>query len=337
MTDSFETVIKHLSDHDNPLKIPVLFELSTPTREKLSRIEGVWPEIEADRRRKIVQLLTEIAEENFEVNFDPIFIFLLNDSDADVQMWAIRGLWENQTPQLIQPLIYLLTSGQAINVRAAAATALGQFIYLGEMEELASELQEIVEQALLNTVRSKIEDIEVVRRAIESLAFSSREGLSSIIEHAYYHDDERMRVSAIFAMGRTYDGKSWGKIVLKELESDSVPVRFEAARACGELSLHSAVDHLLRIIEEDFDSEVQQNAVWSLGQIGGTRAQKTLESLVTSADEAIRMAAEEALDELTLFSGDEDMLFDFLSDVDERDDLDLDDESDGDYLHYNLN
>jgi len=338
MTDDFENILAHLVDDSAMLRIPLLFELSMLTDKKMARVEEIWMTIPPARRRKILQQLVEIAEESFEVNFDPIFIFALQDTDTGAQTWAIKGLWENESAALIQPFIYLLKWGQHRDVRAAAATALGQYIYLGELEEMDVEVKELVEQALLDTVRAASEAVEVVRRAVESLAFSSREGIHRIIEAAYYHEDERMRVSAIFAMGRTYDAQAWGKIVLSELDSDSPAIRFEAARTCGELALKNAVDRLIRMINEEPDSEVQQNAIWSLGQIGGTRAQSMLEALASSENEAVRTTAEDALDELTLFSGEEDVLFEFMSPGDD-DDLEAlpDDETDEDYLQYKLN
>ncbi len=337
MIDDFESTLAHLADDSSMLRIPLLFELSMLTDEKMARVEEIWMTIPPARRRKILQQLVEIAEESFEVNFDPIFIFALQDTDAGAQTWAIKGLWENESAALIQPFIYLLKRGQHRDVRAAAATALGQYIYLGELEEMDVEVKELVEQALLDTVRADSEDVEVMRRAVESLAFSSRDGISRIIEAAYYHEDERMRVSAIFAMGRTYDAQAWGKIVLSELDNDSPAIRFEATRACGELALKSAVDRLIRIINEEPDSEVQQNAIWSLGQIGGTRAQSMLEALVSSENDAVRTTAEDALDELTLLSGEEDVLFDFMSAEDDDSEVWLDDETDEDYLQHNLN
>ncbi len=325
MTDDFESTLAHLADDNVTLKLSLLFELSMLTGDKLARLEKMWHTIPSPRRRKILQQLVEIAEDSFEVNFDSIFIFALQDTDAGVQTWAIKGLWENESPQLIQPFIFLLKQGQHSDVRAAAATALGQYIYLGEVEELDPELQKMVEQALLDTIRTDSETIDVVRHAIESLAFSNRDGIERIIETAYYHDDERMRVSAIFAMGRTYDAQTWGKRVIAELDNESPVIRFEAARTCGELDLKNAIEQLIRLIDEDPDSEIRQNAIWSLGQIGGSRAQSILDMLVSSENETVRTTAEDALEELSLFSEDSELLFDFMPD----------DDADEDHLHYN--
>ena len=250
-------------------------------------------------------------------------------------------MWEAESPDLIPSFIYLCKQGQTSRVRSAAATALGRYIYLGELEKIDDTALMVVEQTLLETIRQVDEDVEVIRRAIESIAFSSRTGTEQIIENAYYHEDERMRISAIFSMGRSYNSK-WESIVLTELDNANPAIRFEAARACGELEVEAAVGKLIELIAVEADSAVLQNAVWSLGQIGGFKAQETLERLIESPDEAISTVAEEALNELLLFSGLMDDFFDFavpdtdLDAFEDEDDLLYGPEDEG-FRTFNLN
>ena len=49
-------------------------------------------------------------------------------------------------------------------------------------------------------------------------------------------------------------------------------------------------------------------AVWALGQIGGDRSRKVVESLVDSEDETLSATASEALDEMRFLSGSMDLL-----------------------------
>jgi HEAT repeat protein len=119
-----------------------------------------------------------------------------------------------------------------------------------------------------------------------------------------------MRVSAIFAMGRSADAR-WAPQVKQELFSPNSEMRYEAARACGELQLSDTVTEL-RELAEDVDPEVQEAALWALGQIGGDKARQILERYCASDSEAIRTAAEAALDELEFLHGDLSSLFDRL-------------------------
>jgi len=115
-----------------------------------------------------------------------------------------------------------------------------------------------------------------------------------------------MRISAVFAMGRSVD-KVWSDAVLKELSSTNPAMRYEAARACGELEVNDAVPALVQLIA-DPDREVQAAAIAALGQIGGPRARRALERCLRSADEVVSMAAEDALGDLELGQQPLDML-----------------------------
>jgi HEAT repeat protein len=232
----------------------------------------------------------------------------------------------------------LLRADESTTVRAAAAIALGKYIYLGELEELDQSQAILAEEALLEAIHQPQEDIEVQRRAIEAVAFSGEAGVADIIENAYYHENEKMQVSAIFAMGRNADIK-WRPQVMAELDNPNTEIRFEAARACGELEAHEAIPKLVNLLQEDPDLEVQEMAIWAMGRIGGTVAREVLETCVDSEVESLALAAEEALEELELFSGSFE-LFDFDSpglDDDFDDDLEFDDtngpSSRSDYLH----
>jgi HEAT repeat protein len=90
--------------------------------------------------------------------------------------------------------------------------------------------------------------------------------------------------------------------VCQELCSPNPELRYEAARACGELQLSEAVAELEELAD-DADPEVQEAALWALGQIGGEKARKILERFCRAEDEATRTAAEAALDELEFMHG----------------------------------
>ncbi len=243
--------------------------------------------------------LVEVAEVSFEVNFDPIFLVAMGDEDHEVRAAAIDGLWENEDQALIGPLVHLLRADDAPNVRAAAATALGRFVLLGELGDIDRAPAMLAEEALLKALRHGEEVLEVRRRAIEAIAYSGEAGVREIIENAYYDEDEEMQASALFAMGRSAD-PYWRAWLVRELENPGAEIRFEAARACGELEASKAISQLTRMTFADPDREVQQAAVWALGRIGGRESRAALEACYESDDEALSEAAAEALDEMDL-------------------------------------
>ena len=125
-----EETLASLSDSDQPLLSSRLAELSKLNAQELALFERAWKKIEPRRRRQIMYRLVELAEENFELDFDDIFKNRLREEDADVLSKAIEGLWENEETSLIDPLIKLLEPENAEKVQAAAATALGKFAML---------------------------------------------------------------------------------------------------------------------------------------------------------------------------------------------------------------
>ncbi len=315
MNKTFEKYLNQIAA-DPTLHTSSLYALSKMDKTSLEILERVWPTIDTQRRRDIMAELVEIAEANFEVYFDPVFLLGLGDEDAEVRAVAISGLWEHENPRLINPLIHLLRHDPAARVRAAAANALGRFVYLAELEEIDQEYEGVLKEALRGKIYQANEEIDVRRRAIEAIAYASSDAeVNGIIEGAYYDEDEKMQVSAIFAMGRSADSR-WRPQVVAELENPNTEIRFEAARASGELELRDAVPKLIELIDQDPDLEVQEMAIWALGRIGGPVAREALEMCMESDIVALAQAAEEAMDELNLFD-DNLLLYDF----DENDDL----------------
>ena len=187
-------------------------------------------------------------------------------SERVVSRLLIRLLWEDESLVLMNRLIEIALYDEAINVRAAAASALGRFILLGELGDLPEDETNKAQDAAVSILDNLAEDIDVRRRALEAIANSSHEILDEAIREAYNNDDHRMQISAVFAMGRSYDAQ-WNEFVLQQLDSEDPEMSYEAARAAGELEIEEAVPALTRLALDD-DREVKEVAIWSLGEIG---------------------------------------------------------------------
>jgi HEAT repeat protein len=124
-----------------------------------------------------------------------------------------------------------------------------------------------------------------------------------LIESSYHNQEQLMRESALVAMGRSMLPR-WLPAIMRELESPSPALRYEAARAAGELAdeARTAVPKLVPLCNDD-DSEVALAAIWALGQIGGTAAKRVLEQIRKGQDDARRQAALDALEELDMGGG----------------------------------
>ncbi len=295
-SSSIEAIIASLGDSDNSLLISNLAELSNLDSQELKLFERVWATIESKRRHQIVYRLVELARDNAELNFDSIFKNCLKDRDADVRSEAIEGLWENEETSMIDLLINLLEQDSSEKVQTAAATALGKFAMLAEHQKLRSCHTSKISQALLAAISDKSMPIEVRRRALEAAASLSLPQVKRVIMETYQSHTSRLRVSSIYAMGKSCD-PSWLPILLKELTNSDAETRYEAAGACGELEEEEAVSHLTRLIN-DPDSDVQTATIQALGKIGGAEAKECLAKCLNNSSEAIHQAVKHALQEL---------------------------------------
>lgn len=334
----FEQTTRILSDPDEPLTAAVIYSLSNISEDDFAQLALGWTSYPVERRRQLIRRLGELSEVNFEVNFDAVNLLALEDPDWEVRVAAIEGLWENESVSLMRHLIALSTSDPITEVRAAAVSALGRFILLGELGKFPEAEATLAQDAALDLLNQADEHIDVRRRALEAIANCGREGLSELIEEAYMEPSLKMRASALFAMGRSCDTR-WRSIILDELEGDEPELLYEAARAAGELELSAAVGRLARLLTHE-DREVQEMAVWALGEIGNPRARRLLEDAAeTAPDEAFAEAVEEALENAYLVSdGLRFEMFDFAEahhngsrydaydEPDEDDDGDIDDE-----------
>jgi HEAT repeat protein len=294
--DAFKVVLARLRDISQPMPTASLYHLSDLSAQEQAALEALWPELSTERREAIIQDLQEIGEANFEVSFESVFRLALEDESSDVRAIAIRALWESEDPTLMAPLITFMHHDPDPLVRAAAASALGRYVYLGELEELPAAQTGRVEASLLVVINGG-DELEVRRRAVEALAFSSRPEVEPLITAAYASDEDQMRISAVFAMGRTAD-VMWASQVLAELENREPEMRFEAARAAGELELEDAGPELFKLTD-DPDQQVREAAIWGLGQVGGEFAREHLNQLLEEAeDEDTQDFIEEALENL---------------------------------------
>jgi HEAT repeat protein len=157
---------------------------------------------------------------------------------------------------------------------------------------------------------------EIVRlRSLESLGYSSRPEVPSLIGDAYRSSDESRRRSSLLAMARSADD-AWKTEVLAELRSPSPVLRLEATKAAGELELQESIQELIDLVE-DGDQGIHRAAICSLGQVGGKRPGEFLSRLLEATEDGDEAGLiEDALDQLAFVEGTRDLT---LLDVDEDD------------------
>ncbi len=277
-----------------------LIGLSDLSRAEASELARAWNRIAPARRRRMVDILTQLEEDNVEYNFRNLYLQSITDTDPVVRRKSIEGLWEDESSEVLAAISDRTVDAKP-EVRAAAAAALGRFVYRAETGKLRPSQCAELRAALLKLAEDADQPLDVSRRALESVAYLSNDpSVTKLIAAAYADSNPRQKASAVLAMGRNLDQR-WLESVLAELASDAAEMRYEAARASGELGSPQAVPQLVGLIEDE-DSEVRLMAIWALGQIGGPTANNALRQAATSPDEATSAAAQEAISEARLTS-----------------------------------
>jgi len=317
MSERIEQLFNTLIDQDAPIPIEKLPELSDLDSNQMAVLCQKWACLDPQRRRSLIKELGQLADENIELTFEVINKFALNDQHPEVRQTAINNLWESEDPSLIHSFIHALESDSSELVRAAAASALGSFVFLAETGDISPSLQLDMEEALLHSITIEKNE-EILCSCLESLGFSSRKEVETHILEAYHSGRETLKESALLAMGRSAN-KKWRDLVLSELHNPLPNLRFVAAKSAGELEIRDALIELIDLLE-DVNRDVKHAAIWSISQIGGSTATEALASLFDlSDDDEETQLIQDALDNLAFVNGTRDLL---IFDFDETEDTD---------------
>jgi HEAT repeat protein len=290
-------IIEALLNVDVPFPPQLLYRLSDISPDDLELIKASWLKISLRRRQALVEDIEQLGENDPLLCFDAFCRFALSDEDPQVRQLAVRTLWDYEDRDLADRFVQLMDKDSSSDVRAAAASGLGKFVYLGEIEEIPEKKLHRIVDHLLKICKGSDTSL-VRRRALESLGYSCRDEVPPLIENAYYSGNDEWLSSALFAMGRSAN-ENWKTLVQTMIDNDSPPVRLEAVRAAGELELKLCTDQIIERLN-DPDEDVRSAAIWSLSQIGGEGVQELLEELCEDTDDEEELEyLEAALDNLT--------------------------------------
>ena len=295
---ALESEIDELSDPSKRLSARHLADLSDLDAADARRLADAWPSIVPERRFSIVSELTELTEDNVDLNFDAVFKTALADGDANVRAAALRGLAEYEGRDLIAVLADLLRNDADAGVRREGAIALGRYALAAELGFLRDDDAEAIRATLIESAEDADEDERVRARAVEALGALSGDETDNLIESIYGEESLGLKVGAVDAMGRSCS-ETWLPVIIGELENRAPEMRHAAAFAAGEIGDESAIPPLKRVAIEDPDPEVRLAAVHALGEIGGKRARVALQGVLYEGDDALREAVEEAMSELS--------------------------------------
>jgi HEAT repeat protein len=316
MGTKFETVIETLLETSSLPSQDELAELSDLDQNEATFLNNVWDQLPLKLRRSLLEELGKQADENITFSFEQINRIGLDDGDDEVRKQSILNLWESEDPSLVFPIIGILTDDPSDDVKAAAASALGAFVLIGETQGLPDDRLELVENTLLD-VHQSTANKQIKQHSLESLGYSSREEVNELILNAFESGDETQVRSAILAMGRSAN-KKWKEFVITHLQSPSPLLRLESVIAVGELEIKEALPEIIDLVE-DVNDKIRHSSIWSLSQLGGSRAADILAELYNSAQDGDELQLiEDAFDNLAFVNGTGDML---LFDYDDEEEL----------------
>ena len=326
---TFQSVLDHLLDSKKDIPQNHLGHYSDLDPKSLRLFVDIWSQVKRERKILLLDHLLSNLDSDTLVSYEEIGRELLTDADGEVRARAIGLLAESDDPKLVEPLLTIFLTDSELAPRMEAAELLGEFVLLGELEELDEDLQHKIEDALISIIRSE-ENSSLRRRALEALGYSSREETTNIFESAYQREDPVWVASALRAMGRSHDNR-WNDSVVGKLLDGDPRIRYAAAEAAGELVIEEAAPIMLQMLEdEEEDDEVTSAVIWSLSQIGGEDVRLYLLNLLelTEDEEAVEFLEDaienldfnEELNSFDLMSLDEDEVDYDEEDLDEEDD-----------------
>jgi len=281
---SFQNALEALTDDEQPFPKYSSYLFSDLEPEQLKELLEVWPRLTLSRKKELLEGLEKLIEDDTLLSFEALACALLSDPDAPVRLSAIRLLDECEDIKLIRLFLDILSKDDDLNVRAAAATALGMFVQMGELDEIPVENRSEIEDHLLKVARGGDQPL-VQRQALQSLGFSSRPEVTELVEAAYRNKNPEWTACALAAMDRSGDER-WQEHILPMLMNENRGVRMAAVQAAGELELIAARSMLLRMLEEEEDLDIFNAIVWSLSQIGGEDARTYLIDLLDQSEDS---------------------------------------------------
>ena len=151
---TFQNVLDHLLDSKKDIPAGHLAYYSDLDPKSLRLFLDVWSSVPQKRKLLLLDTLVSHLDEDTIVSYEDIGKALLDDPDAEVRARAMGLLAESDDPKLIDTLLKILKSDSELAPRVKASTLLGEFVLMGELEELDEARLRKIEEALIAIIRS---------------------------------------------------------------------------------------------------------------------------------------------------------------------------------------
>lgn len=298
-----QAVIQALIDPGQPFPAKYLHFFSDINPSDLEAVKVAWGKVPISRRINLLSDLESLMESDTLLSCDDLAKFALDDENPEVRSQAISLLWDCEDPRLINQFGEMLENDADSNVQLSAASALGKFVLLGELEEISKASFSRVMKILTTRLNSQ-PNPKLQQELLKSLSYSSLPEVVDLIQAASQKKEPDWQLAAVISMGRSADER-WEKHVTQLINSGTPELRIEAVKAAGEMGLRSVRPILINLLdsEADEDIELRFHIIWALSQIGGDAVASKLKKMLKEAvDEEEIELLETALEELEFSS-----------------------------------
>ncbi|QOT81166.1 HEAT repeat domain-containing protein [Cupriavidus basilensis] len=243
----------------------------------------------------------------------------LGDASAEVRTQAVLALGVFRTEPAVEALKDRLGHDQDAEVRAFAASMLGELrradlipdlrVAVNDSDEgvratVLSALRECagfeVGPALCNVLLAALSDTSAIVRetAAEALRFSSPEAIPALMVAA---NDEvaRVRLQAVIALGSMQVHQAIDTLANRVFSDPDEEVRYYAVNALGEMRHAGATQHLIDALNKPAETRrVRWAALWALGDNNDFDALPALHAALQDPDAEFRERAADSLGSL---------------------------------------
>jgi len=289
-----------LMDENKPFDLQFLQFFSDISYDDLKKVKKVWSKVTQQRKVSLLQELENLMRIDTLISCDDFGVFALDDEDPVIKSQAINLLWECVDQNLATRFMSLLLEDKDPALSASAASGLGKFVLLGELDEIPKDLWKKIQNTLVEKYVSTSNQ-QLKQSILESLGYISSPQINDFITEAIKRPEKEWVLSALFAISRSAN-ENWSKIILKKLDDLDPDVQLEAIKAAGELEIADAKETIIELLESSSpEEEIHLQAIWSLSMIGGNDIQVLFQKMIDSSDSEKEAAMlEMAMDNLEL-------------------------------------
>ena len=301
-TMSVEELLLRLADDEAEVPESEYFALSDLTHRQTDVLRRLWAAIPVERRRRVLQTLVAAQEEYLALNIDAVRAVALHDAGRAASGVPPSRPWTTiPQPELLGRLIHLAREDDDVEVRAAAAGALGAFVLAAELDEIEPALGLRAVDALENILINAGEPVVVQARRAGEHRLRRRGGRAPVhrgclllaarrapAERTARHGPQRRRALA-------EDG---ARGVEQSLAGDARRGRPGGGRTRDQgRAARPAV-----LSWKTTSRSVRAAAMFALGHIGGRDASEALRAIAAGDDPDEAELAELALEEMLFYA-----------------------------------